>query len=42
MPCKRKQTGGFTDVAHPITKELREQIEAVVLTEYDTMIKTKR
>ncbi|KAA0549784.1 septation protein spoVG [Bacillus sp. BGMRC 2118] len=42
MPSKRKQTGQFTDVAHPITKELREQIEAVVFTEYDSMKRTKR
>ncbi|MBM7662075.1 stage V sporulation protein G [Bacillus mesophilus] len=41
MPSKRKKTGQFTDVAHPVTTEMRDKIEEVVLSEYK-LIKMKK
>ncbi len=34
MPALPRKDGMFYDVAHPITQELREHIESVVLEEY--------
>ncbi len=35
MPSKKNTQGEFRDVCHPITKELREQIEEAVIKTYD-------
>jgi stage V sporulation protein G len=36
MPSRRRRDGTFHDVAHPICKNLRDHIEAIVLEEYKT------
>ncbi|OUQ85444.1 septation protein spoVG [Brevibacillus brevis] len=35
MPSKRTPDGEFRDIAHPISSNTREKIQAAVLTEYD-------
>lgn len=35
MPAKKKKDGKFKDIAHPITKEFREQIENAIFAEYE-------
>lgn len=35
MPAKKKKNGKFKDIAHPITKEFREQIENAIFAEYE-------
>ncbi len=35
MPSKRTPKGGFKDIAHPITNEMRRKIEAAVLEEFE-------
>ena len=37
MPSKRDIWGVYHDVVHPITNELREQINDVVLSEYERL-----
>jgi stage V sporulation protein G len=34
MPSRRRGTGEFRDIAHPINNEMREKIEDAVLAEY--------
>jgi len=34
MPNKRRKDGVFQDIAHPITREMRQKIEEAVLNEY--------
>ena len=34
MPSKRKKNGDFKDIAHPLNRETREQMERRILTEY--------
>lgn len=35
MPSRKMPNGEFRDVAHPITTEVRQQIQDLVLAEYD-------
>lgn len=41
MPAKKKKDGKFKDIAHPITKDLREQIEKAIFSEYEKMTGNK-
>lgn len=38
MPSRRRRDGTFHDVAHPIIQTLRDQIESLVLGEYQTQL----
>jgi stage V sporulation protein G len=38
MPSKRKKTGEFKDVAHPLNRETRQWMEQRILGEYDRSI----
>ncbi len=35
MPSKRKKNGEFKDIAHPLNRETREQMERRILEEYE-------
>ncbi|MBR5542935.1 MAG: septation regulator SpoVG [Oscillospiraceae bacterium] len=35
MPSRRLSNGNFSDIAHPTKKDLRDRIEAQVLTEFE-------
>ena len=37
MPSRKKQSGGFRDIAHPINSETREKIEKAILEAYENM-----
>ena len=39
MPSKRTSDGGISDVAHPVTRELRREIEEKVLDAYNAAAK---
>ena len=39
MPSKKRKDGQFKDIAHPLNKETREQIENKIFTEYENQIK---
>jgi stage V sporulation protein G len=41
MPAKKKRDGKFKDIAHPITKELRQQIEDAIFSEYEKVTGNK-
>jgi len=34
MPAKRRKDGSFKDIAHPLNSQTREQMERVILAEY--------
>jgi stage V sporulation protein G len=36
MPSRRRKDGTFRDVVHPLNSETREQIERVIVEEYET------
>jgi stage V sporulation protein G len=38
MPSRKRKDGDFQDVAHPITSEAREELERVVLAEYQRVL----
>jgi len=38
MPSKKRKDGTHQDIAHPITKEMREKIENAVLGEYNKVV----
>ena len=38
MPSKRNSDGSFSDVAHPVTRELRREIEEKVLDAYNAAL----
>jgi len=38
MPSRKRKDGSHEDVAHPITNELRQKIEKVVLDEYNRIM----
>ena len=38
MPSKRKKTGEFKDVAHPLNRETRQWMEERILSEYDRAV----
>ena len=35
MPAKRRKDGTFKDIAHPLNRETREQMERRILSEYE-------
>jgi stage V sporulation protein G len=35
MPSKRRKTGEFKDIAHPLNRETRERMEKRILAEYE-------
>lgn len=38
MPSKKNKDGeGYTDIAHPISREVKEEIEALVFEEYNKL-----
>ena len=39
MPSRKTATGGYRDIAHPITSELKKYFEKVILEEYERIIK---
>jgi len=40
MPSKRKKNGEFKDIAHPLNRETREQMERRILEEYERVRST--
>jgi len=40
MPSKRKKTGEFKDVAHPLNRETRQWMEERILREYEVALKS--
>jgi stage V sporulation protein G len=41
MPSKRKKTGEFKDVAHPLNRETRQWMEQKILGEYQRTLSAK-
>ena len=41
MPSKRKKTGEFKDVAHPLNRETRQWMEEKILGEYERTLSAK-
>ena len=41
MPSKRKKTGEFKDVAHPLNRETRQWMEEKILGEYERALQGK-
>lgn len=39
MPSKKRKDGQFKDIAHPLNKETREDIERQIFAEYENQIK---
>ncbi len=39
MPSRRKENGEFDDIAHPINKKARHQLQNAILEEYDRLRK---
>ena len=39
MPSKRKKTGEFKDIAHPLNRETRQWMSERILLEYETALK---
>ncbi len=35
MPSRKRSNGSYQDIAHPVTKEMREKLEEKVLEAYD-------
>ncbi len=35
MPSRKLANGGFSDIAHPTTRELRDKIEKTVIAEFE-------
>ncbi len=38
MPSRKTSTGGYKDVAHPITPEVRKQFENAIFDEYNKVL----
>jgi stage V sporulation protein G len=41
MPSKRKKTGEFKDIAHPLNRETRQWMEEKILSEYERALKAR-
>ena|SRR5258706_10238180 len=41
MPSKRKKTGEFKDIAHPLNRETRQWMEEKILNEYERALKAR-
>ncbi len=42
MPSRRRPDGQFRDIAHPINNETRQQMEEVILNEYQRELERQR
>ena len=42
MPSRKRPDGKHQDIAHPITQEMREYLEEIVLTEYEREVERDR
>lgn len=42
MPSRRRSDGTYQDIAHPITPEMRRQLEDAVLKAYETALKNQK
>ncbi len=40
MPSKKRKDGQFKDIAHPVNKETREEVERQIFAEYENQVKT--
>lgn len=40
MPARKNRDGAFSDIAHPINREFREYMEAVVLSAYERELRS--
>src|SRR5690242_19951787 len=40
MPSRKRPDGRHQDLAHPITKEMRQHIEEIIITQYDAATAT--
>lgn len=40
MPSKKRKDGNFKDIAHPIRKETRDELENIIFTAYEEFIQT--
>jgi stage V sporulation protein G len=40
MPSKKRKDGNFKDIAHPIRKETRDELETIIFTAYEEFIQT--
>lgn len=38
MPSRKDETGMFRDIVHPISPEIRDQVETMILDEYDRYV----
>ena len=41
MPSKKTKIGKYLDIAHPINKETRDEMEEIVLSAYQTELESK-
>ena len=39
MPSKKRKDGQFKDIAHPLNKETRDELEKLIFSEYENQIK---
>lgn len=40
MPSRKDETGMFRDIIHPISPEIRDQVEAMILDEYQRYVES--
>ena len=40
MPSRKTAEGEYRDIAHPINSETRQQMQDIILTEYEKAIQT--
>lgn len=41
MPSKKKSDGTYADIAHPLNKEMRQEMEEIVLGEYQQAVSSE-
>lgn len=41
MPAKKRKDGSFRDIAHPINQQMRDVLEARILSDYERMMSEK-
>ena len=42
MPSRKRPDGTYQDIAHPINKDMRQKIEAMVLEAYEQELKSQK
>lgn len=40
MPSKRRKDGQFRDIAHPLNKSTREELERIIFKEYEAQVQS--